>query len=202
MLLDSVRKQTNQNKQRYIIGHLPQFIGWEYITKIDDKKSVPQDLFDTLISIFSSEYVKVRKLVFFFNYIIRIIKLWMKMKIFHPDLLLFLFYTLAHKCKARLLHLIYTVYPLCFMGTVTLLPVLSFRPNSVHVVVPSWNLTFSYHHNHSPLNRCCCEWLTVEFIMCCLEISLVFLFHNIINMYLSCCPLSLPIFLEIFKHAL
>lgn len=59
------------------------------------------------------------------------------MEILHANLLRFLFYTLAHESRAKLLYLVYAAHTLCFMGTVTLLPILSSHPNSVHVVVPS-----------------------------------------------------------------
>lgn len=104
------------------------------ITKIDDKKSVSQDLFNTLIYTFSSEYIKVGYPVFFFSSIIRVLYLWVKMEMFHDDLLLFLFCSLAHKSRARLLYLFFAVHTVLY---VTLLPVLFLHPKSVHVQCPA-----------------------------------------------------------------
>lgn len=96
---------------------------------------------------FTSEYINVGYLVFLFSYIIVVLKLWIQMEIFHTDLLLFLFHTLADKNTARPLYLLHSIYTWCFMGLVTFLPVLSLNPNSIHCVVPNWYPTFSFHHD-------------------------------------------------------
>lgn len=131
-----MRKHSNKQTKNYIVGPLTNTVAENTFQKLMTKKSVCQDLFDTLIYTFSSKCVNVRYPVFLFSYVIVVLKLWLKMEIFHADQLLFLLYILADKNPARLLNLLSPVYPLCFMGSVTWLPVLSLNPNSVYVVMP------------------------------------------------------------------
>lgn len=131
-----MRKHSNKQTKNYIVGPLTNTVAENTFQKLMTKKSVCQDLFDTLIYTFSSKCVNVRYPVFLFSYVIVVLKLWLKMEIFHADQLLFLLYILADKNPARLLNLLSPVYPLCFMGSVTWLPVLSLNPNSIYVVMP------------------------------------------------------------------